>query len=394
MNSCQSRKKPVHVLQVVHALAIGGTEQVVCDLTRDFNDQEFRTSVCCLDALGELGEELVRDGVRVHVLDRRPGLDISLLSRARRLYKQEKVDLIHAHQYTPYFYSATAALRAGSIPVIFTEHGRHWPDRVRIKRAMANQILRITTAAYTAVSEFSRQSLIHYEKVSPRNIKVIYNGISLNRHRPDLAGREQARKAARLDNDDLVILSIGRMDPIKDFVTLIRAFFRATQELNRIYLWIVGGGDGIYLRQLRRLVDELGIGCKVMFLGARRDVHALLNTCDLFALASITEAASMTILEAMAAGRAVVATDAGGNPELVSHQCTGLLVPVGNATAMGEALVRLLKDSATRERMGMAAQERVKERFTREMTFAQYRNVYRSAIAEKSSDYFGSAGAS
>jgi sugar transferase (PEP-CTERM/EpsH1 system associated) len=371
----------MHILQVVHSLQIGGTERVVCDLVRNFNDGEFRTSVCCLDGLGQFGDELVKDGVRVHVFDRRPGLDVSLALRVRNLYRREKIDLIHAHQYTPYFYAATAALRAGLIPVIFTEHGRHWPDYLRIKRAVINQILRLTTGAYTAVSEFSRQSLIDYEKIPSKSIQVIYNGIGPDGSHEGVNDR-QIRNEAGLDEQDRLILSIGRMDPIKDFATLIRAFAHAGQQLSRIHLWIAGGGDQAYRRQLSQLVEELGLNGKVKLLGPRRDVKDLLHACDLFALPSITEAASMTILEAMAAGRPVVATHTGGNPELVIHESTGLLVPVADARAMGEAVALLLKDSENRNRMGLAGQARVREKFSRQMAVAQYRNLYRSLGTE------------
>lgn len=379
----QQPAKPLHILQVVHSLAIGGTERVVCDLVRQFNDGEWRTSVCCLDGLGEFGAELRDEGVRVHVLGRKPGLDFSLASRMRDLCRREQVDVIHAHQYTPYFYAAAAALRAGSTPVIFTEHGRHWPDRLRLKRAMVNQLLRLTTAAYTAVSEFSRQSLVQFEKMPGRNIRVIYNGIDVNDVRCGSDDRQRLRRDAGLSDDDLLVLSIGRMDPIKDFGTLIRAFAEAARQSPRAFLWIAGDGDEVYKQQLRQSILEQGVADRVKLLGARRDVGALLSACDLYALPSITEALSMTILEAMVAGRAVLATRTGGNPELVVDETTGVLVPVGNVPVMAQAMARLLVDGARRERMGEAGRARVEELFSKEHCFAQYRDLYRSVSEKK-----------
>ncbi len=242
-NLSQQPAKPMHILQVVHSLDIGGTERVVCDLVRRFNDEEFRTSVCCLDGLGAFGADLRKEGVPVRVLDRKPGLDLSLALRLRDLCKEENVDVLHAHQYTPYFYAAVAAFRAGLLPVIFTEHGRHWPDRLRIKRAMVNQLLSLTTAAYTAVSEFSRRSLIQFEKMPGRNIQVIYNGIDQNGVQSDGDDRKEIRRALGLKDEDLLVLSVGRMDRIKDFATLIRAFARALDQLPQARLWIAGDGD-------------------------------------------------------------------------------------------------------------------------------------------------------
>lgn len=376
-------KRPIHVLQVVHSLIVGGTERVVSDLVRAFNDGEFRTSVCCLDGLGELGEELRREGIKVHVLGRKPGLDLTLISRVRALYRQESVDLVHAHQYTPYFYSATAALSAGLTPVIFTEHGRHWPDYLRMKRAVVNQFLRLTTGAYTAVSEFSRQSLIRYEKIPAKAIQVIYNGIKRDAMSAHVNDRRRIRCEVGLEDEAVLVLSIGRLDRIKDFATLIRAFSLIAKRSPNVRLWIAGDGDPAYKTELAELISQLDLQRQARLLGTRRDVDRLLAASDLFALSSISEASAMTILEAMAAGRAVVATRTGGNAELVVQGETGILVPVGNISAMAEAMVRLLNDPNQRARMSENGREKVKKDFSWDLSVAQYRNLYRSVSGKK-----------
>lgn len=371
-------KRPLHILQVFHSLIIGGTERVIADLTRVFNHGDFRTSVCCLDGLGELGQELRDEGVRVHVLGRRPGLDFAVLSRLREIYREEGVDLVHAHQYTPYFYAAGAALAGRAPRVIFTEHGRHWPDRLRPKRAVANQFLRLKTAAYTAVSEFSRRSLIRYEKMPGGRIEVIYNGIAANGAAGEAGERAKTRAAAGLSDDDFLVLSVGRLDPIKDFGVLIRAFAGLAGRLPTACLWIAGDGDPGYKKELERLIETLGAGERVKLLGTRRDVDALLSAADLFVLSSISEAASMTLLEAMTHGRAIVATAAGGNPELVVDGTTGLLVPVGDFRALAAAMASLLEDGVRRKSMGEAGRTRVREKFSRDLTFSRYRDLYLS----------------
>ncbi|MBI4523045.1 MAG: GT4 family glycosyltransferase PelF [Deltaproteobacteria bacterium] len=370
--------KPKHILYVVHSLGLGGTERVVCGLARAFNDAEFRTSVCCLDELGELGKDLCEEGIPVYVLGRKPGVDLSVVARLRYIYRHEKVDLVHAHQYTPYFYAATAALGARGVPVFFTEHGRHWPDRLRLKRAVFNQILRMATCAYTAVSEFSRQSLIRYEKMPARAIQVIYNGIELDEPNNNSEVRWRLRADAGLVDEELLVLSIGRIDPIKDFETLIQAFAHVVKKLPRASLWIAGDGDWTYKKRLIQLIERLSLPGKVKLLGTRRDVDHLLCACDLFVLPSISEATSMTILEAMAIGQAVVTTDTGGNPELVIRGKTGILVPVGDVYALAEAMSYLLMNADLRERMGQAGRVRVKESFSMQRILAQYRESYRS----------------
>lgn len=372
--------RPLHVLQVVHNLNVGGTERLVKDLVGHFNDGEFRTSVCCLDSLGPYGEELQQAGIAVDVLGRRPGLDLPLARQLGRLCRERGIDVVHAHQYTPYVYAATACLLRPAARVVFTEHGRHQPDRLRIRRAVANQVLRAVTAAYTAVCEFTRDSLVAFERMPRSQIKVIYNGMALDEE-AERPTRDAARRALDLAADARIVLTVGRMDRIKDFATLIRAMATIAAEMPDATLLVAGGGDPDYQAELAALVESLKLRGRVHLLGTRRDVPTLLAACDVFALTSLTEAASMIILEAMAAGRPIVATNVGGNGELVADDHTGLLVPVGDVTAVAAALRRLLTDGERARAMGAAGRQRLAERFGRSDMFARYRQVYREAVS-------------
>ena len=368
-----------HILQVVHSLIIGGTERVVCDLVRSFNDERFTTSVCCLDELGGFGEDLLKDGYEVDVLGRQPGVDGGLVNRMKRLYREREVDIVHAHQYTPYFYAASASLIGQRKPVIFTEHGRHYPDHLRPKRALFNQVLRTVTTAYTGVSEFTRRSLVSFEKMPASRISVIYNGIWSANQPQHSEERETIRTSMGLQEDDLLVLSIGRMDPIKDFETLIRGFVPVAEEFPTARIWIAGGGDPGYGRKLGELISSLDLQGRVTLLGSRRDVPQLLAACDVFVLPSITEAASMTILEAMSARRAVVTTRTGGNPELVQEGITGLLFGVKDTADLSRNLSNILGNHALRTAMGEAGHRRVRDIFSMNRTLDQYRRLYMQA---------------
>jgi glycosyltransferase involved in cell wall biosynthesis len=362
----------------VHSLVIGGTERVVCDLTRHFNDGRFRTLVCCLDDLGEFGKDLAREGIPVQVFNRKPGMDYNLIRELRRLYGGWKIDVVHAHQYTPYFYGAVACLGSSAPKVILTEHGRHQPDRIRPKRVVFNQVFRPVTAGYTAVSDFTRRSLMKFEKMPGSRIRVIYNGVPY--HKVGSSPGKKYRETLGIAMDRKIALSVGRMDPIKDFPTLIRAFEDVVRSMPDALLLIAGGGDGKYMEELRTIAKQVGIEDQVTFLGNRRDVTELLGACDVFALTSISEAASMTILEAMAAGRPVVATNTGGNPELVADSKTGYLVPVGDRDAISEKLSRLIADNELASRMGDAGRVRFEELFTHETMMASYRDLYEEVL--------------
>ncbi len=369
----------IHILQVVHSLVIGGTERVVCDLVRSCNNDYFSTSVCCLDTLGEFGQDLIDEGYDVDVLQRRPGVDFNLVGQLRHICRTRKIHLMHAHQYTPYFYAACASLLNGRKSVILTEHGRHYPDHLRPKRAVLNQLLTLVTAAYTGVSEFTRQSLVSFEKMPAGRIEVIYNGIWLDTVGGNRLVWEAVRSSLQLQEKDLLVLSIGRMDPIKDFGTLIRAFAPVATQFPQARLWIVGGGNNTYQQELEKLVADLNLQGRVSLLGSRRDIDELLLACDLFVLPSITEAASMTILEAMSAGRTVLATRTGGNPELVLDGESGLLFDVGDVSGLTAGLCRLLGDSGLRSSMGKSGAVRVREKFSMDHILKKYHQLYQAA---------------
>ena len=373
------RPSPLHVLQVTHSLHLGGAERVVRDLAAELDSDGFRSSVCCLDALGELGEELRGRGLRVDVLGRRPGLDFRLVWQLANLYRQLDVHVVHAHQYTPYFYAATAGLLTPRVRVVFTEHGRHHPDRLDVRRAVYNQILRPRTARYTAVSRSTRESLVRFERIPSGVIQVIYNGVDLESD--DRPSRAVARMRLGIDSTTPVLLSVGRIDPVKDFATLIRAAAVVRRTLPGLAVLIAGAGDEQYLAELMALSRALHFEGHVRFLGARRDVVDLLAVCDVFALTSASEGASMTILEAMASACPVVATAVGGNGELVVDGVTGILIPAGDVAAIAAALVEVLTDTEKARALGTAGRQRVAERFSRRSTFTAYRRLYEETAA-------------
>src|SRR5262249_36773091 len=161
-------------------------------------------------------------------------------------YREVGADVVHAHQYTPYFYAATACLVTPPLKVLFTEHGRHQPDYLRLRRAACNQLLRPVTAAYTAVSEFTRHSLVAFEKIPRSSLRVIYNGLE-----PDKAGPLKAGPLVRnelgISPGARVVLSVGRLDRIKDFATLVRAVARLVGDDPETVLLVAGDGDRAYL---------------------------------------------------------------------------------------------------------------------------------------------------
>lgn len=368
--------KQINIAHIVHSMNVAGAEKVVYDITTGLNGV-FKFSVLCLDSVGPLGEELRQRGVQVKALGRNPGVDFSLIGKLAREIRENTIDVIHAHQYTPYFYGVTAAMISGRCKVIFTEHGRHYPDRRRIKRVIFNQFLNLFTRSITGVSEFSKNSLVEYEVFPKDKIKVIYNGIQPEFF--DLNIDVEAKKQELgLNPKDKIIGIIARLEPVKDHAMLLRAFAQVVKEITQVKLLIVG--DGKLRVELEDLAKVLNINNNVKFLGVRRDIPELLKIFDVFVLSSLSEATSVTLLEVMAAGVPIVATNVGGNPEIVLEGKTGLLVPRGDNKAMARALIKILNNPDKAKKMGFVGKERVDELFTLDQMLKAYSDLYFSLV--------------
>jgi glycosyltransferase involved in cell wall biosynthesis len=356
---------------------VAGAEVLVAEIVRQLAGEVLST-IFCLDAVGPLGEGLRAEGVDVICLGRRPGRDLRVGLRLARESRLRGIELLHAHQYTPFFYAALAKMALGRsrLGLIFTEHGRHFPDVVpRLRRAVNRVLLARITDRVTAVSDFSRQSLARNEGFGDWPITVIENGIEVERY-GSLADRAAQRDQAGLDPTRRYVAAVARFHPVKDHATLLHGFSTVAAVHPETDLLLVG--DGPLRGELERLVRELGIEARVRFLGVRSDVADLLRAADVFALTSLSEAASLTLLEAMASSVPVVVTAVGGNSEIVRDGVDGLLVPRRDAVAVGRALATLLRDPATAQEMGAAGRARVEARYRLETTIAAYRDLYRS----------------
>ncbi|NQU75526.1 MAG: glycosyltransferase, partial [Planctomycetes bacterium] len=300
--------RPVRVMHVLHSLGAGGAERIVCDLAAE-RSGELNSSVVCLDGFGPLAVQARRLGMAIHCTHRRTGFDWRQVGRIASLIARLRPDVIHAHQYTPYFYAALAASAVRFGPIIFTEHGRHWPDVVSPARRAVNQLLRLRRDRLTAVCRFVAGALRCSEWLAGREVRVIPNGVRCE----DFSRPRRRRWLAELlgaDPADPIVIQVARMHAVKDHPTSLRAFAQVLRRHRRAHLVLVG--DGPESSRLERLACELGIRQAVHMLGLRGDVADLLAAADLFVLSSLSEAASLSILEAMSASLAVVATGVGG----------------------------------------------------------------------------------
>jgi glycosyltransferase involved in cell wall biosynthesis len=356
-------------------MQVAGAEVLVAETVRRLAGR-IAPTVFCLDGVGPLGERLRAEGVEVVCLDRRPGRDWRVAWRLAKEFRAREIEVAHAHQYTPFFYAALARLAMWRAPrVILTEHGRHYPDVVSpLRRTLNAWVLEYLADAVNACCAFSADSLHRIDGFRAKRVEVIENGIDLPRYGPaeDRAG---LRRRLGLRPDRRYVVCVARFHPVKDHATLLRAFAEVAAARADVDLLLAG--DGPLRGELEQTAARLGVADRVRFLGVRGDVPDLLRAADVFALTSVSEAASLTLLEAMAARLPVVITAVGGNPEIVRDGREGLLVPRGDAPAAAVALLRVLDDPAAAAAMGTAGRARVEECYRLDRTIDAYFRLYR-----------------
>ena len=360
------------VLHVTFKMEIGGTEQVICQIVENSDVDKFKHEILCIDGrIGSLGQGLVAKGFHVVSTKRKQGLDTNIIRYIHNLVLERNVSVLHCHQYTPYFYGALGALGT-KVKLVFTEHGRFYPDRHNFKRRFINPLLALRTQYVTAISKATAGAVAKYEYFSRRDIKVIYNGIK------DLSeqsySREELLNELGLSADFRYIGSISRLEPIKNQSMMIKAFHRAKHLSPRIKLILIG--DGAKRKDLERLVKSLDIAEDVIFTGYLDDPQKYINMFEIFLLSSFSEGTSMTLLEAMCLSIPCVVTNVGGNIEIVSNDETGLVVPSDNEKAFSDAIVLLLNNLALRKEFGNRAREKFLNEFPVFKMINSYEHLY------------------
>lgn len=375
MTPTEPQARQIRVAFVLHAMQVAGAEVLVKETIRRLGPAIVPT-VFCLDRVGPLGEEFVAAGGDLVCFHRRPGRDLKVSWKLAAEAGRRGIDVVHAHQYTPFFYAALARPLTRPTPrLILTEHGRHYPDRVSPARRAFNRVVLDRLAdAVNACCQFSADALRDVDGFAGRRIEVIENGIEVGRYGP-VADKAELKMRLGLDPARRYVAHVARHHPVKDQPMLLRGFAAAAADIPDADLLLAG--DGPLRGELEDLARSLGVADRVLFLGVRKDVPDVLRAADVFALTSVSEAASLTLLEAMATGLPVVATAVGGNPEIVRHEREGLLIPRGDPAACADAFHRLLRDPDLAARLGVAARRRVEERYRLEQTIDAYHRLYR-----------------
>ena len=355
---------------------MGGTEGLVDKMLRT-PPPGFRSSVVCLDELGVLGESALKDGFEVTTISRGRGFNLKTARRIAQYSRKHKVDIIQCHHYTPWCYGAAARLWRPGMRVVFTEHGRLYPDNPSWKKRFFNQGILLLTNAITAVSPFVAQALKTIEWIPLNRIQVVYNGVDDSRFN-NLPLKTDLRRKLNLEDDFIYYILCSRLDPIKWIEGLLTAYRRVLDAFPKSGLILVGDGEARGSIELD--IERLNLKDHVRLVGYQRNIPEWLAAADIFVLSSHSEGTSVSLIESMAVGLPSVVTDAGGNPYVVQDESTGKVVPVRDDKALADAMLCLAQDSELRDRYSVNAQKRFKEEFRLAHMLDSYNRLYRSLL--------------
>jgi sugar transferase (PEP-CTERM/EpsH1 system associated) len=379
---------PPLVLHVIHHLHAGGLENGLVNLVRRMPCDAFRHAIACVEDYSEFRDRIDRPDVPVMALKRSLVGTWGVRRQIHRLCRDMRPDILHTRNLS----GLDAVLPARFAGVPHFVHGEHgWDiDDLRgesRKRILLRQLHSPLIDRYVTVSHDLRRYLIERVHIDPRRIVQIYNGVDTARfHSGSATPRASVIPIDFATRDSIVIGTVGRLQPVKDQATLLRAFARVVGRRpdyrQRLRMVIIG--DGPQFETLNALAESLGIAALTWLTGASSSVPELVRCFDVFVLPSLNEGISNTILEAMASGVPVIATAVGGNIEIVQEGRWGRMFAPGDVKELSELIEAYVEHPTMRDAHGRAARLVATERFDLMTMVTRYQSLYESLLGRPS----------
>ncbi|HQU72929.1 MAG TPA: glycosyltransferase family 4 protein [Calditrichia bacterium] len=366
-------KQRIKVAHIVNHVGPAGKEKGIIKLVDHQDDRIFDIHIVVLNHIS-YPDALKLERFKLNLLEIPPGNQILKTARyLSKIFREEDYHIIHTHSWGTLVEGVLGAKLAGSPVVIHGEHGS-FPDGFP-QRVMQNVVWRLADRILS-VSGILADKLAETIGFPRGRMEVILNGVDETLFFPDPDLRKDFRERFDFAEDDFIIGAIGRLFPVKNYPMLFRAVRLMKDRGVRFKVAIVGGGVGDMEDVAKELIDELEIGDHIHMLGFQKEVNTMLNGFDVFTLTSFSEGCSNVIQEAMFAGRPVVATRVGGNPELVTHNETGFLVESDNHEQLADRFMDLLANPDMRRRFGEKGRERGLANFSLNKMVQLYSRAY------------------
>lgn len=373
----------VRVFYVIDSFDIGGAQRQLLELMRRLDRRRYQAVVCPLWPLMALEADYQQTGWPIIRTHKKAHLDISVIWRLAREMRAFRPHIVHTWLFTGNFWGRLAAALARMPVVISGERVVAPKGIVPPYAALVNYLAACLADVITFNSQNGQREAKLPGGIKRPSLKVIYNGVDLQRF--DIAQVQSAatvlKKSLGIEIDALILGNIGRLTDQKGQDILLQAAHQLIQRGNNLKVILVGAGPTRH--ELEALAAELGLRDAVLFLGPRSDIPELLSLFDIFVLSSHWEGFPNVILEAMAMGKPVVATDVAGVSEMVEHGVTGLLVKAGDPHLLAQAILRLMDNPGLAAQMGRAGRQRVERDFSVERMVAETTALYDDLLRQK-----------
>lgn len=361
------------VLHLSSSSGPGGAERIVCALAASLDPVAYR-SLVGLFRPGWLKDQCESRGITTYVMSDHGFMHWKWMAECYRLVKREGVDLIQAHEFDAIVHGWVVAKLAG-IPMVATVHGKNYFWEKARRRWAYRLVSRYVKLV--AVSEDLKRFIVTQTGINASRVQVTYNGVD-----ETLGGfscdNRQFKRELGIPEGEQVVGVVGNLYPVKGHKYLLDAIPQVLKSCPNTTFILIGRGE--LEVSLQAQARDLGIETQVRFLGFRQDIPKFLAIMDVFAMPSLSEGLSIALLEAMAAGKPVVVTRVGGNPELVVDGVTGLLVPPENSEGFAEALIKCLSGRRLAEQLGENGRKRLGESFTLSSMIRCYQRLYELAL--------------
>jgi glycosyltransferase involved in cell wall biosynthesis len=351
---------------------MGGSEKVVYEIARKIDREKFDVIIVAFSD-GPVREIYEKIGTRVFTIKKKNKTDFSFVLRLRKIFVQEKIDVINAHHFHPFLYTSIATIGLG-IGLVYTEHSRWQLEELPLMKKFINRVLLEKAGAIVAISKQISDYYIHFLKVESGKIHLISNGVDIGLYKKK--NSHYFRQKLNIGINEKVVGIIANLRPEKNHKLLIAAFSDVAANIKDVRLVIVGWDcmNG----EVQRIASTSSAAEKIIFLGRREDVPDVLSTFDVFCLPSVHEGLPLTLLEAMASGIPVVGSDVLGINEIVKNDVNGMLFPNNDRVALFDLLCSLLKDENLRNRLSNTAFPFVEREFSLDEKVKDYEKLFSS----------------
>jgi sugar transferase (PEP-CTERM/EpsH1 system associated) len=373
------------VAHVIFSFDYGGLENGVVNLVNGLPRDAFRHTIVALTSATGIRDRIRRGDVEVHALHKRDGKDPISYLRLFRLLRQLKPSIVHTRNIGT-IEGAFVARLAGVPHRIHSEHG--WdvfdPEGTNRKYRALRRVVSPTINRFVTVSRELEHWLISRVGIPANKVQRICNGVDTEKFRPPESTNRRVLPPDKFPPHSIVVGTVTRFSAIKDPLNLVKAFLEARRAPGGERLRLAMIGDGSLRRDAEALLREADASDVAWLPGSRDDIPELLRELNVFALGSLREGISNTILEAMSSGLPVIATATEGNGELVESNVTGLLVPPADAGELAHAITRYADDEELRRTHGQAGRQRAVRQFSLHRMLADYSALYsRNGVARQ-----------